>query len=299
MKKIKISIVIVLSFCMMLLSVSGTFAASVYNVAGYSYNILNNSEVALCGWDNRTNELIVPSELAGRELVEVAKYGLEDNDGFSNLDFSQAKNLKTIGYGAFMNCSGIANEVVIPAQVSVIGHSAFANCSSIPSVVINGNISSIQMSTFKGCTSLESVEINGYTTSIDYQAFADCPNLNHVYIPKYVTSISALVFDNSPNVVISCYYGSCAYNYAVDNNIPYTLLDGVKLGNTSGDGSVNINDVTTIQRYLAELETLEGIYLHAADANQDGTVDISDATALQMYIAEYDLPYPIGEVMTQ
>ena len=59
------------------------------------------------------------------------------------------------------------------------------------------------------------------------------------------------------------------------------------------------NDVTMIQSYLAELTTLEGIYLHAADANQDGIVDISDATAIQMYIAEYELPYPIGQYFTK
>ena len=85
----------------------------------------------------------------------------------------------------------------------------------------------------------------------------------------------------------------------MDNSIRYRLLDDVKLGDTDGDGYVNINDVTAIQRHLAELEHLEGIYLHAANANQDGTLDISDATTLQMYLAEYDIPYPIGEVITQ
>ena len=92
---------------------------------------------------------------------------------------------------------------------------------------------------------------------------------------------------------------SYVYDYAKNRGNQYVLLDGVKLGDADGDGSVNVSDVTTIQRYLAELETLEGIYLHAADANQDGSVDISDATALQMYIAEYALPYPIGEAITQ
>ena len=61
----------------------------------------------------------------------------------------------------------------------------------------------------------------------------------------------------------------------------------------------NINDVTAIQRYLAELEALEGVCFEAADVNQDGTVDIADATALQRYLAEYEMEYPIGELMTQ
>ena len=299
MKKMNIIAAIVLSFCVLILSVSGVFAATVYTVAGYSFNILNNSEIALCGWDNRTIELTVPSDIAGRNLVEVAKYGLTDNDGFTVLDFSQAKNLKTIGYGAFMNCTGIANEVVIPAQVSVIGHSAFTNCSSLPSVIINGNISSVQLATFKGCTNLERVEINGYTTSIEYQAFADCPNLTDVYIPKYVTSISPLAFDNSPNVVISCYFDSCAYNFAVDNNIPYILLDSVLLGDANGDGYVNISDVTDIQRAVAEMDTLDDLRKKAADINGDGVVTIDDATFLQSYLAEFETAYPIGEVTAQ
>ena len=63
--------------------------------------------------------------------------------------------------------------------------------------------------------------------------------------------------------------------------------------------ALNINDVTTIQRTLAVLESLEGIYLYAADTNRDTMVDISDATAVQMFLAEYDIPYSIGQVLTR
>ena len=62
-----------------------------------------------------------------------------------------------------------------------------------------------------------------------------------------------------------------------------------------GDGIISISDATTVQRHLAELELLDGIYLLAADVNQDGVIDISDATTLQMYLADYPLQYPIGE----
>ena len=118
-------------------------------------------------------------------------------------------------------------------------------------------------------------------------------------MPDTLNSIAANAFDSDENLTLGVWYDSYAYQYAKDNNISYVLLDGAKLGETDGDGSVNINDVTSIQRHLAELETLEGVYLHAADANQDGTVDIADATIIQMYLAEYEMKYPIGEVMTQ
>ena len=95
------------------------------------------------------------------------------------------------------------------------------------------------------------------------------------------------------------WFGSYGYEYAQSHNIPYILLDEVKLGDANGDGYVNVNDVTVIQRHAAELELLEGINFHAADINGDGNVSVDDATELQRFLAEYVVDYPIGEVMTQ
>ena len=61
------------------------------------------------------------------------------------------------------------------------------------------------------------------------------------------------------------------------------------LGDVNGDGYVNINDVTAIQRHLVELETLDENGFAVADTNGDGELDIADATLIQMYLAEYDV----------
>lgn len=61
------------------------------------------------------------------------------------------------------------------------------------------------------------------------------------------------------------------------------------IGDTNLDGNININDVTSIQRHLADLETFTEEQLAVADTNGDGVVDIADATHLQMYFAEYDV----------
>ena len=47
----------------------------------------------------------------------------------------------------------------------------------------------------------------------------------------------------------------------------------------------NINDVTTVQKYVARMLTLSEKQLSAADVTGDGNVDISDATAVQRYLA--------------
>ena len=135
--------------------------------------------------------------------------------------------------------------------------------------------------------------------SEDYYAFADCTSLEYLEIPATVSVIANSAFQNDSNLTLGVWYGSYAYTYAKQRGITYVLLDAVKLGDVDGDDVVNINDVTAIQRHLAEYEFLDGIYLYAADVNRDGDVAIDDATTLQQSLAEYEVNYPIGEVITQ
>ena len=70
------------------------------------------------------------------------------------------------------------------------------------------------------------------------------------------------------------------------------------LGDADGDGIVIIDDVTTIQMVLAELESDEtGIITMCGDVDGNG-LDISDATFIQMYLAEYENIYHINEFFT-
>ena len=135
--------------------------------------------------------------------------------------------------------------------------------------------------------------------SEDYYAFADCTSLEYLEIPATVSVIANSAFQNDSNLTLGVWYGSYAYTYAKQRGITYVLLDAVKLGDVDGADVVNINDVTAIQRHLAEYEFLDGIYLYAADVNLDGEVTIDDATVMQQFLAEYEINYPIGEVMTQ
>lgn len=60
-----------------------------------------------------------------------------------------------------------------------------------------------------------------------------------------------------------------------------------KSGDINGDGKVNVTDVTTVQRYLADACGFYDEQRAVADANADGSIDINDATYMQMYLAEY------------
>ena len=298
-KNIKITSVCITLLMLILNSVSIANAKTIYELYGYSYTILNNTSISLCGWDNSTQNLVIPDSILGRYFTEIDSRALEGNEEITSVDFSQATRLNFIGFYAFEGCTGLNQELIIPKSVSTIREGAFMNCSAIPNVTINANVTEIQRETFRGCTSLETAFIPESVSEIGILAFGECTALKRVDIPRNVTKIAESAFRDDTNLILGVWYDSYAYQYVKDNSISYVLLDDVKLGDASGDGSVNINDVTTVQRYLAELDTMGGIYLHAADANQDGTVDIADATAIQMYLAEYEMDYPIGEVITQ
>lgn len=296
---IKKTTLAVIAVLMVLLSVFQVFSATIYIVDGYSYNILTNTTIAICGWDNSSPELIIPDQIAGRRVTAIANEALCGNEEITSIDFSNTTQLTTIGYDAFSGCSALQGEIVIPETVTSIGRGAFRSCPLLESADIRAKVSNISEQAFYGCSELTSVKLSDSVTVIEKYAFADCPKLTSVEIPATVETIYKTSFKNDHNLTLGVWYGTAGYDYAVAQNIPFVILDGVKLGDTDGDGCVNINDVTHIQRHLAELESLEGIYLHVADANQDGTLDISDATTLQMYLAEYDIPYPIDEIMTQ
>ena len=60
-------------------------------------------------------------------------------------------------------------------------------------------------------------------------------------------------------------------------------IDIFLYGDANGDGKVDIDDITRLRIYIAELTT---VIFPGADANGDGTVDIDDLTLLRKYFAE-------------
>ena len=282
MKIMKRISVLLAAIVFVAITVTSTFAATIYYYFGYLYTYITNDKVSLYGIDDAEMEgLFVPSTLNSRDLVDIRNNAFKDNTVFKYLDFAGATNLERIGSFAFSGCTAVAGEVKIPSNVTTIEVAAFENCTSIESVVYNASCGYVPNQCFNGCSSLNSVTLNDSVETIGDYAFANCGALTYFVIPSGVTGIASTAFQNDENLTLGVYYGSYAHTYAIENNISYVLLDGVKLGDTNGDDVININDVTQIQSYLAEF------------------LDIDDATILQQFLAEYQVAYSIGEVMLQ
>lgn len=297
-KKLRFITAVIVCVALLLSSVMSGFAETYYIYEGYKYRDIDSESICLSGWDDSSDTLVVPEKIGDRYIVAIDRYAFKFDSVLKTIDLSQNSHLREIGTGAFARCTELTS-MVIPSWVTNLSEFMFLGCTSMISLDVQMNAAVIPDEMCNYCSSLARFDVPDSVTEIRRYAFANCTSLSYVRIPSGVQSIAASSFYNCPNLVIGVYYGSYAQQYAIDHNINYTLLDGVLLGDVDGKDGVKINDVTMIQSYLAELITLEGVYLQAADANQDGIVDISDATAIQMYIAEYELPYPIGQYFTK
>ena len=65
-------------------------------------------------------------------------------------------------------------------------------------------------------------------------------------------------------------------------------------GDATGDGVVNISDVTAVQRHIAQLEALSSPDLKAAQV-QSKPLSITDATCIQRYLASFPNDFNIGQ----
>ena len=58
------------------------------------------------------------------------------------------------------------------------------------------------------------------------------------------------------------------------------------IGDINGDGKIDINDATMVQKSAAEIVTLTASQSIAADVSRDGNIDVTDVTLIQKYAAE-------------
>ena len=89
--------------------------------------------------------------------------------------------VKSIGYGAFFNCTNLTR-VTIPNSVTSIGSSAFSNCSGLTSVTIPNSVTSIGSSAFSNCSGLTSMTIGNSVTSIGSYVFSNCNGLMSIMV---------------------------------------------------------------------------------------------------------------------
>ncbi len=124
--------------------------------------------------------------------------------------------------------------VQLPSTLKSIPYLGFYWCKNLDNVVIPGNVKEIGDYAFSWCENLKSLTISEGVEHIGEGAFFRCNNLNEVTVPKSVTQIDMQAFGwdyvndydvRNENLVIKCYSGTAAEQYARDNGFRCVLLD--------------------------------------------------------------------------
>ncbi|MBQ1349727.1 MAG: leucine-rich repeat protein [Ruminococcus sp.] len=278
---------------------------------------LNETSVAVPSYFQQFKVVgIEKSAFAGKDNIEsvllpltIESIGESAFEGCASLEyFSVPSSVKRLGVSV---CKGdtALKKVEFNAPLLTLPAYSFSNCSSLSDVVMSDTVTTIGQAAFSGCTSLkdisyfdhtnrferiafyksglEEIDINENITAIYDYTFADCANLTGVMIPGTVTYIDPTAFLNDSKLTLKVYYDSYAHHFAQDNGIAYQLISDHEMGDVDRSGSVNVTDVTVLQRYLAEWESFDEEQMILADMTGDDGVDISDATAIQFYIVNH------------
>ncbi|MBQ5399000.1 MAG: leucine-rich repeat protein [Ruminococcus sp.] len=242
-------------------------------------------------------------------LLEIGKY-VFSNSGISEIIIPA--NVEKVSTGAFRNCSGLT-KVKLSSQMNSVSANCFSGCSSLSSVTIPNSVDTIGDNAFYGCTSLERIDLPSSIYDFGKFAFYGCTSLREIDLPNFTTTIGEGCFQNDtaikklfipPTVVnigancfapmsygktieVTCFNDTYAYEYCYDNFVVNLKGIDYRDGDFSLDGSLNISDVTAIQKYIAGLRDIEFRQsLKIGDVNGDGEISVRDATLIQMRIAD-------------
>ncbi len=192
---------------------------------------------------NRENEILYH----GQYLIAGLKIGyamIENPDPSAPTENKQIHEWEATGdieirEGTTMMCEnafGMSNitSVKLPSTLKAIPHLGFYWCKNLNNVVIPGNVKEIGDNAFSWCESLSSLTISEGVERIGEAAFFRCNNLNEITVPRSVTQIDLHAFGwdyvndydvRNENLVIKCYSGTAAEQYAKDNGFKCVLLD--------------------------------------------------------------------------
>lgn len=143
----------------------------------------------------------------------------ENNPYYSSIDGTLFNKNKT----ELISCPKYADTVTIPDTVTRILGWAFAN-TRLATFSIPDGVTAIGEGTFCECE-YTNIVIPNQITVIGNYAFLYCGDLTSITIPRTVQYIGWDAFYGCDNLVITCYSDSAAHQYAVNNNVPFILLD--------------------------------------------------------------------------
>lgn len=211
--------------------------------------------------------------------------------GCASLESVVLPNIMTYTYTSYH----LWGDVESTTTYSSIPGYCFANCTSLKSIVFPEDVTEIGMGAFMGCSSLEELVIPDSVELIDEGAFEGCTSLKTVTLPNSLQTYKRSSYDEEITFITT---NENIWDILMSSlNTKFTTYSEEELkeifniiiqvdtevaGDVNGDGTLDINDVTIVQKKLADIYTFD---INNSDYNSDGKTNIRDATEMQRALA--------------
>lgn len=211
--------------------------------------------------------------------------------------------LTTLGNFAFCCCTSLET-IQISEGLTTMGVSTFGDC-AMTEISLPGSLKVVTDSAFAGCAQLEKVTLAEGITEIADTAFFCCDNLKEITIPSTVTKLGHHIFTYSgmhqihflgdaPEFDEECFYDFTATAYypagnptwtdeVMQNywgNITWMPETAILKGDVTGDGRINVGDVSKLYAHTKKTALLPDDRLPAADLTGDGRINLGDVSKL-------------------
>ena len=140
------------------------------------------------------------------------------------------------------------------------------------------------MAAWEATDKFRGVGIDDTITYLGANLLTVFPNLDYVIISDSVTEINDKCFpDYKESILVLCNKDSCAHQFAIENGMPYMLLDynSGLIGDVTNDGNVNGKDLLQLRRYIAGIDSDWAICFDLSDVNSDGKINGKDTLLLR------------------
>ena len=203
------------------LYISGTGAMDDYNEVFGTHGTTDKGEF-LGGntpWDNEDFSRIVIEN----GITSIGKNTFRNR--YALVSVSLPDTLESIGEMAF-GASPSLEEINLSEGLTSIGANAFVSCSKLKNITLPDSLKEMDYGIFQNCTSLKEIRIPESITTLGAVLFSRCTNLEKVIIPASVTKMEPGIFRDCENLIeVIVEKDSCAMQYCIDNNLPYTIVE--------------------------------------------------------------------------
>ncbi len=305
MKKLRI-LSLMLLCAVVWLTAAPAAAATRYSDGVYTFEKTeyNNAVITDCALTD--SEIIIPDFVLDYPVIGIGDYAFMSNSTVKTV--TMPLSVIRIGEYAFANdpdlesvtiprwCDRIADNafwnspnVVISCYTDTAAQ-AYAEAHEIPYILLDAPVPKTDISTAAVMLEAEAYRYDGtehfpaVTVSLDDVILDPETDYTVAYADNQATGTATVTVTGAGN-----YEGEATAYFAIRS----------VLGDTDGNGEIEVVDATLIQRRLVDLTVPDPDRIESVGDVDGGGLDITDATFIQRFLVGMEVPYPINEMITE